>query len=306
MYFFYIFIFISISVHTAYAEFNTTALDKYHDDLCYWLVDTSNSIDNYLIESNSTTSSDTFAELKTSFAIENTRASEYAIRLRLRLNLPKFQKKLRVVFEDEASDDALYDGTVLNSDYHLEDKNYFLRLEYFNYMVKQLNITSGGGIRFRKSSLHPYLNVKAKYKLFSSEREKLMMANRFRYYINGDIEDILSLNRLYTLNETLYYRFKNTLRYRDWESSKKIVNSVSLLKVLGTGVQASLGLALMSEWEDRSIEARYYQLYGTYRNLLYKDWIYYEFSPALLRREENNFNNSYRFMVNIGMIFKKD
>lgn len=304
MYHYYIF-YISLFFNISYAEFNITDLDKYHDELSHWLVSTSNYIDDYLIESNSTKSSKTYAELKTSFAIENRQNIEYAIRLKLRLDLPKIKKELRIVFEDDTSDDSLYDSTTLDSDYHLEERSYFVRLEYFRYIKEYLSLSSGGGVRFRKSSLHPYINFKIKYKIKDETTKKIIMKNRFRYYINEDIENILSFTRDYTLSESLSYTFSNTLRYRNWEDYKKIINKAYFFKKLKDEEWVRVGASLNSRWMDTSIRANYYQLYGSYRNLLYKNWIYYELTPSILRREDNNFNNSYRFMVNFGAIFKK-
>lgn len=105
-----------------YADENLTLLDEYRDSLCDILVDTSNSIDSYFVDDNSTESSTTRAELIHSFAMENRQSFEKDIRLRLRLNLPKIQKNLRLVFEDETEDNTLYDSTKLTNQ-HLNEKN---------------------------------------------------------------------------------------------------------------------------------------------------------------------------------------
>lgn len=300
----YIFSFFFLLLTVSHAEFNASTLDKYHDDVSFWLVDASNTLDDYLTESNSTQTSKTHAELQTSFAVESTQSSEYAIRLKLRLDLPKIKKQLRVVFEDATSDDTLYDGTVLNNDYHIEEKSYFLRFDYFKYIKKQLHLSAGAGVRFRKSSLHPYINIKAKYNLHKREKERVLLSNRFRLYADGDVENITAFKRLWTISDSLYYTFNNTFRYRSWENSQKIVNNVSFVKPLGLVETASIGASLVSELEDRSIQGNYYSLYMSYKNLLHSDWIYYEVTPSFMRREENHFNTSYRLMVNFGVIFK--
>ena len=304
----YLFLIYILFITSIHAEFNTTSLDEYRLNISYWLVKKSQDIDNYFFESNSTNhTSHTYAEIKSSFALENTQNSEYAVRLRLRLNLPRIQKHLRIVFEDASNDNALYDGTKLNSQYQLEEKQYFLRLEYFNYMVKQLNFSLSSGVRFTKTMLHPYLNIKAKYNIKSQEEKKKILSNRFRYYINGDIEDVISFNTLYTLDESLYFTIQNSFRYRNWEDFQKIVNNASFIKALEVGEQASAGFTLVTELKNnRNLTLNYPQLYVTYRNQLYKNWIYYEIHPSLLWRKENDYESSARLMLTIGMIFKKE
>jgi len=304
----YLFLIYILFITSLHAEFNTTSLDEYRFNISCWLVDSSNDIDDYFFESNnSTQTSHTYAEVRSSFALEDTQNSEYAVRLRLRLNLPKIQKQLRIVFEDASNDDALYDGTQLNSQYQLEEKQYFLRLEYFNYMIKQLNLAFSSGVRFTKTMLHPYLNIKAKYNVKNEENEKKILSNRFRYYINGDIEDVVSFNTLYTLNQTLYFTIRNSFRYRNWEDFQKIVNDASFIKTLKVGEQASAGFTLVTELKNnRNLTLNYPQLYVTYRNQLYKNWIYYEIHPSLLWRKENDYESSARLMLTLGMIFKKE
>jgi len=287
-----------------HAENNESMLDSYHDDLCLWLVDTSNSIDDYFIDVNSTLRSDTQAEIKTSFAVENGQQSEYAMRLKLRLNLPKIQKKLRLILEDEDSDDLLYDNSVLNNNHQLEKKNYFLRIEYFNYMLKELNIASGVGVRLRKQSLHPYLNLKAKYYFEDRAEYQSLISNRFRLYIDGDVENTIGYDTLHYIEKDVYISFRNTLGYKSIEDHQKMVNDLSIIKPYNKDKRVILGVLLFTEIRDKDITVVYPQLYGIYRNQLYKDWIYYELNPSLLVRSENNDELSMRFMVNIGTIFR--
>jgi hypothetical protein len=290
----------------SYAEINTTTIDKYHSDLSHWLVETSDSIDGYFIEGNTTQQSKTYAELKTSFAVENQHSSEYAIRLRLRLNLPRIQKKLRVVFEDADSDDELYDGTKLDNDSHLEKKDYSLRLEYFNYIKNKLNLTIGAGIRIKQLHLRPYFDLKGRYSLHEDSKEKIMINNRFRYYTNGDIENKISLNTLYYFDESFFFNTNNYIQYKNSKKSQTIVNNYSYIKILDNKRQARAGVSFVSNLDDMELFLDHIQLYGIYRYVFYKNWLYYEISPSILFRKENNYNTSYRFMVNFGAIFRKD
>jgi hypothetical protein len=269
-------------------------------------VDTSNSIDNYFIEENGTVVSKTYAELKTSFALESGRSSEYTIRLRLRLNLPKIQKKLRVVFEDSDSDDSFYDSTKLDNDRHLDEKEYYLRFEYFDYIINKLNFSMSGGVKLNQLDIYPYANLKVKYNVDNSDDNKRVVSNRFRYYINDDIENVISYNILYPIEEALDCSVRNRFRYRNWQDYQDIVNSVSCIKTIRDDRYLSVGASLVSELEDSDITLQYPKIYWTYRGKLYKQWIYYELTPSFLWRVENDYDESYRFMVNIGMIFKKD
>ncbi len=302
----YLSLYFSTLCTLSYADFNTTVLDEYHHEICDWLVDTSNDIDDYFIESNRSSRSTTYAEVKISSAIESSQKGEHAVRLRLRLNLPKIQKKLRLILEDEDSDNLSYDGTVLNNEYQLERKNYFLRLEYFNYIKKQLHLTAGAGIRFRKSSLHPYLNMRSKYYMEENDKYRSLLFDRFRFYINGDTENTIGFDRFQHIDKKIYTLFHNTLTYKSWEDEQKIVNGFSLNYQINQDRKFIAGSSMVNQWDDTEIKLDYVQIYGLYRDRLYKDWVYYEINPSLLWREENDYDMSARFMVNLGMKFKSN
>jgi len=298
----YLFIYFIFFLSILRAEFNTTILDEYYDSLCQILVDSSNSVDDYFIDANSSKRSKTEAELKTSFAIESGKKSEYAMRLRLRISLPKIQKKFRLIFEDEDSDDIFYDGTSLDNQYKVEQKNYFLRLDFFNDVIKKLSLTTGVGVKFKKLNMYPYFNLKARYML---DDKNAVVSNRFRLYNNGDFEDTLNLNKMKYFNDNIYFFYRNFFRYRSWTYNTSIVNSISATKILTDKQELTLGISLTSELEILKSYIRYRQLYVAYRDLLYKNWVYYEISPSMLWREENGYERSYRFMFNIGINFKK-
>jgi len=290
-----------------YADLEMSDIDNYHDSFANWLVDASDAIDDYFIDSNTTTHSRTYAEIKTSCAFEQSQKSEYAIRLKLHINLPKLQDKLRVVFEDATSDDELYDATNLNNNYkHLEEQSYSLRLEYFDYVIKRFRVTMGAGTRFKKTDLEPYFNIKLKYKIDDTKEHKEIFYNRFRYYTNTDIENTTLLKSLYRLEDNLFFIVRNSFRYRNWTSKNLFVNDASFNFILRKREQVSIGASLTNQQEKTNIYVDYYQMYASYKNLLYKNWVYYELVYSILNRRENNYDNSYRFMFNIGVVFGKD
>jgi len=292
-------------VTSIYAEDNTTAWDQYHDALCIALIDTSNNIDNYFIEEHSSILSKTSAEFSTSFAMENNQKIEKDIRFRLHLNLPKIQKKLRLVFEDETNENALYDGTTL-TDETLKNKRYYLGLEYFNFMKYKLNLVAGMGVRIRKTTLIPYWNLRSHYDAYQDNRLKSAFYNRFRFYSDGEIENIFEFNTLYDIDPSLYSILRNQLRFDTQEEFETLTSDVSLIKDLEEKTQLRVGFGIINQLTNfKNPNIDYYHLYTLYHHLFYKDWLYYQLAPSVLWRESNNFDISYRFMVNFGVLFNR-
>ncbi len=289
------------------AKDDISLFDEYHNRLCKVLVNTSNSIDDYFIEDdNNSLSSTTYAEFSTSFAKESYLDREKDVRFRLRVNLPKIQKKLRLVFEDENSDNLLYDGTALNNQ-DLQDKRYYLRLEYFTYLKETFHLQLGGGVRFRKRNLVPYLNINAKYELYNANKHRSQLLNRFRYYSDGEIENNFEFNSLYTFFDNFYLTFNNNLYHSTNNTFLTLFDDFSFVYFFNEKQQVNFGLGISSNLQRfEKSNVNYYYLHSSYRDIFYKDWVYYELSPSILKRSINDFKTSYRFLINFGIYFKSE
>ncbi len=289
------------------AKDKPSLFEQYHDTLCEVLVDTSNSIDDYFVEGNGRlTSSTTSAEFSISFAKEKYLNMEKDVRLRLRLNLPKIQKNLRLIFEDENSDDLLYDGTTLDNQ-KLKDKRYYLRLEYFSYVKDALNIRLGGGVRFRNGNIVPYLNINSKYELYNNSNHKSQLFNRFRYYSDDEIENNFEFNSLYTIDDDMYLTLNNNFYYSSENEFEILFDDLVFVYNFNKKQQTNFGLGISSNIEKfKKLKVEYYFLHSTFYHLFYKDWVYYEVSPSLLKRRVNDFKTSYRFLVHFGIHFKSE
>jgi len=289
-----------------YAKSNMEILEEYHDELSTVLVNVSNSIDDYFIEDNSSSlKSKTYAKFSSSIAMEGNQKIEKDMRLRLRLNLPKIQKNLRIIFEDDNYDNSFYDRTTLNNE-KLKDKSYYLRLEYLKLVKKKFNLGLGLGLRVRQGNLVPYLNFRSRYDVFKNETFKSLFRNRFRYYSDGEQEDVLEFNNLYIFDDSVYTILQNELSYSNKDSYELAYHDLSLIKKLSDKKQLSVGMGIRSglvNFKDYNIE--YYHIHTLYHYTFYKNWLYYEVSPSVLWRESNNFNISYRLMLNFGILFKK-
>lgn len=287
-----------------HADNNTSVFDEYHDNLCKVLINTSNSIDDYFVDENSSLSSKTYAEFSTSVAKESRLDLENDIRFRIRLNLPKIEKNLRVIFEDDSSDNLLYDGTTLN-DQHLDSKEYYLRLEYLNYVKDTFNMRVGAGVKVRRQNLVPYLNVRSRYELYNEKKNKSELFNRFRYYTDGEIENNLEFNSLYTLKDDLYFVWSNRFYHTNTLPSETLANDITFVSLLDDKQHIRYGFGISSNVKDfESLNTDYYYLHSTFHHIFYRDWAYYEISPSILQREINDFETSYRLLINFGIHFK--
>jgi len=289
-----------------HAQNGMEILEKYHDELCTVLVNVSNSIDDYFIDDNSSKlKNKTHAKFSSSIAMEGNQKIEKDVRLRLRLNLPKIQKNLRIIFEDDNYDNSFYDRTTLNNE-KLKEKSYYLRLEYLKLVKKKFNLALGLGLRVRQGNLVPYLNFRSRYDVFKNERFKSLFRNRFRYYSDGEKEDVLEFNNIYIFDDSVYTILQNQLSYSNKDSDELVYHDLSLIKKLSDKKQLSVGIGARSDLVNfKHYNVEYYHIHTLYHYTFYKNWLYYEVAPSILWRESNSFNISYRLMLNFGILFKK-
>jgi len=299
----FIFYFLTFSYLSAS---DTSLLDQYHSDLCDTLVSTSHSIDDYFVEGNHTENSKTHAELVSTMAYETLDLGfENDVRIRLSLNLPKIQKSLRLVFEDESNDDLLYDGTALNNE-RLRDKEYYLRLEYFNFIRDEFKMRLGGGVKIRQGTLVPYLTTHMQYDILDNSKHESELFNRFRMYSDGELENTFEFNSLYTIEDDWHLMNRSVYYYRNRNPFQVLAHDVSMIHKLNSNKQIRYGLGISSNLNKfKNLSVDYYNLHSAWYHLFYKDWVYYEVVPSLLQRRINGFQTSYRILVNFGVYFNK-
>ncbi len=298
-------IILSLLINLLFGD-NDFFIDEYRNHFSNLLVDTMSSIDNFFVDSNETSHNNTHAELSTSIAKESRLDLEEDIRFKIRVNLPKVQKHLKLYIEDEDSDNILYNETQLQKDKlqdNMQNKRYYVRLEFLKFDIKGLTNRLSGGVRIRSHTLVPYANYHSNYKLYEDTKFKSGISNNFRLYTDGGLEDYLSFNTLYNFNNSLRGVWRNIFRY-DETPIEIFDTDYSFLYKLDEKKEISLGVGVTDAIKNfgRS-KIDNVNLHSSFFHLFHKDWMYYEVSTYLLKREANDYENSYRVFLNLGIYF---
>ena len=284
---------------------NTFFFDDYRNKLSQILIDTSNAIDCFFVENNDTVSSTTHAEFSTSIAKETYLGLEKDVRFKIRVDLPKIQKSLKLIIEDEHTDDVLYDETRLQND-AIKDKRYYVRLEFLTTKFKNFESKLSSGIRIRSKHLVPYINHYANYKIYESDKLKSNFSNHFRFYTDGELEDYLDLSTVYKYNEDLSGVWRNTLRYNE-SHFQTFFMDYSFLHKFNSKRQLTVGIGatdIIKNFKDSKFDN--FNLHSSFFHIFHKDWMYYEVAPSILKRDLNGYKTSYRLFLNFGIYFNAD
>ena len=111
---------------------------------------------------------------------------------------------------------------------------------------------------------------------------------------------------LYSFNDTLKGIWRNTLRY-DETPIEVFYSDYSFLYKLDETKEITVGLGMtdMVKKLGRS-KIDNVNLHGSFFHLFHKNWMYYEVSTHVLKREANDYKNSYRVFLNFGIYFNTD
>jgi len=284
-------------------------IDEYRNKFSTLLVDSMSSIDNFFIDSNETISNNTYAEFSTSIAKETYLDLEEDVRFRVRVNLPKIQKQLKLFIEDEDSDNILYNETQLQKDKlqdNLQNKRYYIRLEFLKFDIKGFTSRLSGGVRIRSNTLVPYANYHSNYKIYEDKKFKSDISNNFRLYTDGGLEEYFSFNTIYSFSDSLRGVWRNILRY-DETPIEVFDSDYSFLYKLDKTKEISMGFGVtdyIKNFGRSTIDN--VNLHSSFFHLFHKDWMYYEVSTYLLKRKANDYKNSYRLFLNFGIYFNTD
>ena len=280
-------------------------IDEYRDKLSRVLVDTMNGIDNFFVDSNESMHNNTHAEFSTSIAKETYLNLEKDISFRVRVDVPKIKKHIKLFLEDENSDDVLYNETRLQKD-TIQNKRYYARLEFLKFDIKGFTSKFSGGVRIRSNTLVPYGNHHSNYKIYEDKKLKSNISNNFRLYSDGELEDYLDLSTLYSVNDALTGIWRNTLRY-DETPFQIFYSDYSFLYKIDEKKQITMGLGatdIVENFGQSTIDN--VNLHSSFFHIFHKNWMYYELSAYVLKRESNDYKNSYRVFLNFGINFNTD
>ena len=281
-------------------------IDEYRNKFSKILVDTMCSIDDFFVDSNETTPNNTHAEFSMSIAKETYLDFEEDVRFKIRVKLPKIQKHLKLFIEDEDSDNILYNETQLQQDKlqeNLQNKPYYIRLEFLKFDVKNFTNRLSGGVRIRSNMLVPYANYHSNYKIYEDKEFKSDISNNFRLYSDGGLEDYLSFDTLYNFDDSLKGVWHNTLLY-DELPIEVLYSDYSFLYKIDETKEITMGMGMTDMVKNfgRS-KIDNVNLHSSFFHLFHKKWMYYEVSTYLLKRQENDYKNSYRVFLNFGIYF---
>ena len=221
-----------------------------------------------------------------------------------KLELPNTQKKLKLVFESNPTENREELGQPLDTNPidAAQDKSYFAGLEALWGEFKYWRFRSTAGIRL-SSTLNTYVRMRANREYEISELWRAYFSNTLYWFDSSGFgfDSSLEFNR--KLSEQLLFRSNLFASRKEVNEFWELNQVFSLTQTIDTkqGIIYQAGVYGISE---PRVFATDYLLQARYRKQLHSDYLFLELIPKIQYQRVDNFTPLLSFTVRLEMVFK--
>lgn len=228
--------------------------------------------------------------------------------VRLRLRLPQLQEKVQ--FElgqqvDEYSAQGGNTGSLQNSPLRSQDRATRAGFSFFKDVLS-LKSKFTAGARYRNGFV-PYGNFRLSRDIAFNRRTKLTLINDFFGDTDDRTGDRFTAYLDYSVNKKLLFRLINEAIYRDLDHTFLTTNGFAFFHELSKRRSMSYLATVngLNPTTASTFHANSYQAYVTYRQLVYKNYMFFEYSPGVSFPRDRQFDTQLEFYFRIEIIFGK-
>jgi hypothetical protein len=304
------FIFILLPLVAVNCKSLSEMLEEYHLIASEWVMDKSDELDRYLSDSNDNKKlSNTKVKVAYEFGFNSEGRFSNDFDFALSLNLPRFQDKVKVTLEKVNKYKSLINSNesfLSKSDESKIDDSYNLALQFSQWKGKKSSLYFTGGVRFNsKFLLEPYIGVITGYNIKSTDKIAFNIKNTLRYYLAGEIKDNISTQYLYNYKDDMLIGWLGNIEYTNQSDEQTLTSEFIWQRVPNkdmfyrVGFVADAKLRHFQHFKKNDFYL-YYKYHNKYRG---KDWLFYELTPSVEWRKEDNYHTSFGLKFKVGATF---
>lgn len=285
-------------------------LDQFHSDFTEEIVGDADRIDSFFINERVTDGHNqtNLRIINTASMVERNGFND-KVDFRFRLRLPKLEEKVQFEVgqqvEQYSANGANSNVTAQNSPLRNQDRTARAGFSFFkDFLGIRSKLTTG--VRY-KSGIVPYGNFRLSRDFVLSKKSKISLIND----LSDDLKD-RSANRTtlyldYAITKPLVWRLINEASYRDLDYTFQTINGFAFFHELSPRRSVSY-IAVVNginpHYQD-TFYASSYNVSMTYRQLVYRDYVYFEYAPGVSFPRSINYHRQMEFYFRIEIIFGK-
>ena len=284
-------------------------VNETHQFLSNWIYDTSNKIDTFFARKDLhfNPKNRSYINLSLDSYLEEHSASQYRLNIKVRIKLPKTQKRYHIVFEDfknSISTDQQTSSAIADT---INNNSYLLGMELDKVDTKFSKIKFGSGVHFSGITPDGYISLYLSKRFYFDKSWQFELNNNSKYFFRKHLDDTAQAFVSKILSDDYKFTFLNSYHYEeDKNHINEVVNSIILEKYLNSkaGISGSFSIYSSSD-DDNDFKLHYYLSELTYKRFFYHNFAYYTFSPGVIFRDIDSFKPRFRAIFQVGIYFSK-
>jgi len=300
----------TITPFLSFANKSDSSLDKYHYIISQWILDKTDLVDRYLSDIHDTKKENhTTIDISIEFGkFTRTDSLYHNVDFSIHLDLPRLKNKLKLTLEKVSKNSTLLNKNrekLLSKSSDNSDEGYNLALSYAPWDKRRFFVSFDGGVRFDNYFIEPYVGILSGYKIKKSKKVEANVRNSLRFYLAGEVKDLLLGEYFYKYNENVVLGWMGSFVYSSEQSTQSISTEFFALRLLNKDSFARVGFISNFHLHNfKNPKKDDFELYFKYHNkLLNKKWLYYEITPSLNWKRKDNYKTSVGLKVKIGATF---
>jgi hypothetical protein len=240
-----------------------------------------------------------YARLSVQSTWENGEDTESEARVRARIDLPGTRQRLRLFVEGGEPDEG--EGTASDSVTDaLDDNDYNIGLEAQLRNTGQWDLRPGLGVK-ASSSPDPFVRVRA-VRYEQLDQWLMRFSAGAAEFVNDGTEVQTRMDFDRKLKPDWLFRSTSRARYRDSKDRIDFLQQLTVFQKFNSRVGLAYDLGVRADDDpDWEVDQYFAQLRARVR--AHKKWLFVEFKPQVVFREEDDYDPSYLFSLRADIVF---
>jgi hypothetical protein len=276
------------------------AVDAVHDSLSVRVERTAKRADAFFADDRYyADTTDTYARLSLETTFENDESAKSEARLRVRVDLPGTEERLRVFLEGGETDvgEGTESGSIPEA---LDDNEYNLGLEAQLPSADGWDIRPGVGMKV-SGGPDPFVRIRATRYMPLGRWLSRFAAGAAEFVDDGtEVQARLDFDR--KLSPDLLFRSASRARWLDRKDRYDFVQSLTLFQRLNSRSAMGYDVGFRAN-DDPDWDVSAYFTQVRFRHRAYRKWLFLEVAPQIVFREEDDYDPSYRLAIRADAVF---
>lgn len=229
--------------------------------------------------------------------------TEVQPKFRLKLKLKKTQNRLNLVVDnisDAFRNDQVQETQLQRAQTETQDNGLTTALRYIFTADEKWDVNTNAGIKIR-FPLDPFVSFRARRNYGFWDWKLALTQNFFWFYTQG-LGEVSRADLSYVLGPKLLFQFANSASWLKDEDFFRFSHSLGLYQTLRAG-RALAYTAGASGISDPVVHVETYSLAVSYRQNIFRKWLYLDVIPGLSFPKENNFSGVPSIAFRIESVF---